>query len=290
MLNYDIHWNPVRLIQRFGRIDRMGSRSRAVRMLNYWPTRAMDVYLRLKSRVQARMALADVAASGDEDPFTEADAQLDLDFRDRQLLRLRDEVLDLDGLDDTPAMSDFTLDYFFAQLLRYLEKNRQELEVTPLGAYAVTWPADGPAGAGVIFFLRQLNASAAPKSGQRIASPIHPCHAVHIGYDGYVRFACSNARQVLEAFEAATAGKTDALLSLCDRFNAETDNGRNMARYDALLDEVLKHASQVYRNVQAAGLGLGGSRDFTLPTAAESPAASDFELVTWLVIMDAGSG
>ena len=290
VLNYDIHWNPVRLIQRFGRIDRMGSRSRAVRMLNYWPTRDMDVYLRLKSRVQARMALADVAASGDEDPFTEADAQLDLDFRDRQLLRLRDEVLDLDGLDDTPAMSDFTLDYFFAQLLRYLEKNRQELEATPLGAYAVTRPADGPAGPGVIFFLRQLNANAAPKPGQRIASPIHPFYAVHVGYDGYVRFGCANARQVLEAFEAATAGKTDAILSLCDRFNAETDNGRNMARYDALLDEVLKHVSQVNRNVQAAGLGLGGSRDFTLPIAAESPAASDFELVTWLVIMDAGSG
>ena len=207
VLNYDIHWNPVRLIQRFGRIDRMGSRSRAVRMLNYWPTRDMDAYLRLKSRVQARMALADVAASGDEDPFTEDDAQLDLDFRDRQLLRLRDEVLDLDGLDDTPAMSDFTLDYFFAQLLRYLEKNRDELEATPLGACAVTRPAGGPAGPGVIFFLRQLNATTAPKPGQRVASPIHPFHAVHIGYDGYVRFGCANARQVLEAFEAATAGK-----------------------------------------------------------------------------------
>ena len=179
VLNYDIHWNPVRLIQRFGRIDRMGSRSRAVRMLNYWPTRDMDAYLRLKSRVQARMALADVAASGDEDPFSEADAQLDLDFRDRQLLRLRDEVLDLDGLDDTPAMSDFTLDYFFAQLLRYLEKNRQELEATPLGAYAVTRPADGPAGPGVIFFLRQSERQRSAQTGaahRQPHSPV-PCRA-----------------------------------------------------------------------------------------------------------------
>ena len=287
VLNYDIHWNPVRLIQRFGRIDRMGSRSRSVRMLNYWPTRDMDAYLRLKSRVQARMALADMAASGDEDPFTEDDAQLELDFRDRQLMRLREEVLDLDGLDDTPAMSDFTLDYFFAQLLRYLEKNRQELEATPLGACAVTRPVDGPAGSGVIFFLRQLNANTALKPGQRIASPIHPFYAVHLGYDGYIRFGCTNARQVLEAFEAATDGKTDAILSLCDRFNAETDNGRDMKRYDALLNAVIIHIAQMNRNIQAAGLGRGGSRDFTLPTATELPAvASDFELVTWLVIAD----
>ena len=111
MLNYDIHWNPVRLIQRFGRIDRIGSRSQSVRMLNYWPTSDMDVYLKLESRVQARMALADVAASGDEDPFTEAVAQLELNFRDEQLLKLRDEVLTIDDLDDGPVMSDFTLDH-----------------------------------------------------------------------------------------------------------------------------------------------------------------------------------
>ena len=108
-------------------------------------------------------------------------------------------------------------------------------------------PRTGPAGPGVIFFLRQLNATTAPKPG-----------------------------------------KTDAILSLCDRFNAETDNGRNMARYDALLNAVIVHVAQMNRNVQAAGLGLGGSRDFTLPTAAESPAAADFELVTWLVIMGPG--
>ena len=284
VLNYDIHWNPVRLIQRFGRIDRMGSRSRAVCMLNYWPTRDMDAYLRLKSRVQARMALADVAAIGDEDPFTEDDAQLDLDFRDRQLLKLREEVLDLDGPDDAPAMSDFTLDYFFAQLLRYLEKNRNELEATLLGACAVTRPADGPAGSGVIFFLRQLNANTAPRPGQRIASPIHPFYAVHIGYDGYIRFGCANARQVLEAFEAATAGKTDAILSLCDRFNAETDNGRNMTRYDELLNQVLKHISQMHVHTQLNALKETGNRGVTLPTADESPGADNFELVTWLVI------
>ena len=288
VVNYDIHWNPVRLIQRFGRIDRMGSRNHAVCMVNYWPTRDMEVYLRLKSRVQARMALADMAASGDEDPLTEDDAQLELDFRDRQLLKLREEVLDLDGMDDTPAMSDFTLDYFFAQLLRYLEKNRAELEATPLGACAVTRAADGPAGPGVIFFLRQLNANPAPRPGQRVASPIHPFYAVHIGHDGYIRFGCANARQVLEAFEEASVGKTDVILSLCDRFNTETGHGRNMARYDALLNEVLKHINHTHVRTQLNALKEGGNRGVVLPTAGESPNAGNFELVTWLVIMAGG--
>ena len=137
VLNYDIHWNPVRLIQRFGRIDRIGSRSQSVRMLNYWPTDDMDVYLKLESRVQARMAIADLAASGDEDPFTEEDAQLELNFRDQQLLRLRDEILDLDDLSDAPALGDFTLDHFLTQLLRYLEANKDKLEAMPPGVYAV---------------------------------------------------------------------------------------------------------------------------------------------------------
>ena len=141
VLNYDIHWNPVRIIQRFGRIDRIGSRNKSVRMLNYWPTKDMDVYLRLQGRVEARMALADAAASGNDDPLNESafeQAQMELNFRDQQLQQLRNEVLDLDELTDGVVMSDFTLDYFFAQLLRYLEKNKAELEATPNGAYAVT--------------------------------------------------------------------------------------------------------------------------------------------------------
>ncbi|MGQ4810330.1 RNA polymerase-associated protein RapA [Candidatus Entotheonellaceae bacterium PAL068K] len=122
VLNYDIHWNPVRIIQRFGRIDRIGSRNTGVRMLNYWPTKDMDVYLRLQSRVAARMALADAAASGHDDPLNESQVQTELNFRDQQLHQLREEILDLDELSDGVVMSDFTLDYFFAQLLHYLEK------------------------------------------------------------------------------------------------------------------------------------------------------------------------
>ena len=182
MLNYDIHWNPVRIIQRFGRIDRIGSRNLSVRMINYWPTEDMEVYLRLQSRVQARMALADAAATGSEDPLNESayeQAQMELNFRDQQLKQLREEVLDFDDLSDGVVLSDFTLDYFFTQLLRYLEDNKRELEATPSGVYTVTHDESCPTETGVSsFFFASRNASTDIQ--RKTASPIYPFYAVYI--------------------------------------------------------------------------------------------------------------
>ena len=295
VLNYDIHWNPVRIIQRFGRIDRIGSRSRAVRMLNYWPTKDMDEYLKLRNRVQARMALADLSASGDEDPFTEGQAQLELRFRDKQLEKLRQEVLDLEDLGEGISLSDLTLDQFFAQLLRFLETNRERLEATPNGAYAVTpavergagaEPDDGPSEAarpGAIFFLRQRNAATDYK--QKPVSPIHPFYLVYIQADGQIRYGCANTRQALNVFEAATVGKTEPIAALCDRFDSETAHGADMQRYDKLLTDAVAHIRQSHGKSQMRNLGRGGDRGFVLPKASETPrAAGDFELVTWLVI------
>ncbi|MCE2503765.1 MAG: DEAD/DEAH box helicase family protein [Chlorobi bacterium] len=286
VLNYDIHWNPVRIIQRFGRIDRIGSHNLSVRMINYWPTEDMDVYLRLRSRVESRMALADAAASGDDDPlneFTPEQAQMELNFRDQQLKQLREDMLDLDELSDGVVLSDFTLDYFFDQLLRYLERNRAELDATPDGAYAVTDTRNNPAETGVIFFLRQRNAST--DKGGKAASPIHPCYAVYIRNNGDIRYGCTNTRQVLDLFEAAAVGKTEPLQKLCIQFDRETQNGADMARYDKLLQAVIAHVSRAHTRTQIKNLGIGGTRDFKLPLESEAPRdASDFELVTWLII------
>ncbi len=287
VLNYDIHWNPVRLIQRFGRIDRIGSRSRAVRMVNYWPTEDMETYLNLRNRVQARMALADLSATGDEDPFTEEHAQLELRFRDAQLERLQQEILDLEDLADGVVLSDFTLDQFFAQLLHYLEANREQLEATPNGAYAVT-PHDETAGGdalrpGVIFLLRQRNA--ATDLRQKPVSPIHPFHAVYIQADGQIRHGCANTRQVLNAFEAAALGRTVPITRLCDQFDGETKHGADMRRYEKLLGVVLAHIRQSHATSQTRNLGRSGDRDYVMPKRSEAPlASSNFELVTWLVI------
>lgn len=282
VLNYDIHWNPIRIIQRFGRIDRIGSQSSAVRMINYWPAAEMEAYLRLQTRVEARMALADAAASGDEDPFENLEGiQGELNFRAQQLLQLLDEDLDLEDLDDGVTMSDFTLDQFFTQLLHYLEKNREELEQTPLGAYAVV---DNVKDAGVIWVLRQRNADLEKQT--QVASPVHPFYLVHVRGDGRIGHGCAGVRQTLDLFQALSLGKTEAINELCDRFNRQTDNGRDMGAYNDRLNAAIGHISQAHGKAQIAGLGLQGSGDFKLPKASASPKeAEDFELVTWLVIL-----
>ena len=287
VLNYDIHWNPVRLIQRFGRIDRIGSPNQAVHMVNYWPTRDMDAYLRLESRVQARMALADVAATGSDDPFTveqaEVGAQLELAFRDQQLLRLKEEILDMDELDDAPVMSDFTLDHFISQLLRYLQRNRDELEALPNGVYAVT--DDKDAQPGVIFLLRQRNAGVASAS-RGVASPVHPHYLVYVRNDGTIRYGCAQAHQVLRAFEEAAAGKTEPLNALCDRFDSSTDRGKDMSHYYGLLKRAAEQIAGAHGRQQSAGLGIHGTPGFILAPESEAPSGlEDFELLTWLVII-----
>ena len=286
VLNYDIHWNPVRIIQRFGRIDRIGSRNSTVKMINYWPTEDMEVYLRLQSRVESRMALADTAASGDDDPlneFTYEHAQMELNFRDEQLKQLREDVLDLDDLSDGVVMSDFTLDYFFAQLLKYLERNRAQLEATPEGAYAVTSNENNPSENGAIFFLRQQNASTAKQ--QKTASPIHPYYAVYIRKSGDIRYGCINAKQVLDLFESAAVGKEAAIDDLCLWFDQETKYGHNMTHYNKLLDTVISHITRSHKKTQSQILKSGSPRDFKLTAASKAPKdTGDFKLVTWLII------
>ena len=286
VLNYDIHWNPVRLIQRFGRIDRIGSRNPSVHMINFWPTADMDVYLKLENRVQARMALADIAATGTDDPLTVAEsAQLELRFRDEQLLKLREEILDMDELADGPVMSDFTLDQFLAQLLRYLEKNRDVLEELPHGIYAITEGKTSSIQPGAVFFLRQQNADGG-SSRQKVASPVHPYYVVYIQDNGTIRFGCANARQALGAFEAAAACKEEPITRLCDQFDRLTDFGKTMGHYDGLLNSVMAHISQAHADTQTRNLRPGGPRDFRFTPASATPrSAADFELVTWLVIM-----
>ena len=283
VLNYDIHWNPIRIIQRFGRIDRIGSQSDSVRMINYWPTEEMEEYLRLQTRVEARMALADATASGDENPLENYDGiQGELNFRAQQLKQLLDEDLDLDDItDDGVTMSDFTLDQFFTQLLHYLEKNREELEQTALGAYAVV---DSEKDKGVIWVLRQRNAS--QDNQTQVASPIHPFYIVYVRDSGKIRHGCASVKHTLDLFQQLSLGKTEAINKLCDEFNRQTENGADMAAYDSLLNAAVGHISQAHSKTQTAGLGLQGSGDFKLSKASETPdSAEDFELVTWLVML-----
>lgn len=285
LVNYDIHWNPVRIIQRFGRIDRLGSVNPAVQMVNFWPTHDLNKYINLKNRVEARMALVDLTATGDDNLLGNEQIEdliaADLRYRDRQLLRLRDEVLDLEDFSESVALTEFTLDDFRADLLRFIQDNRRALEAAPFGLYAVVAadPAHQAIRPGVIFCLRQKG----PAGETQTVNPLQPYYLVYIHDDGTVRFSFTHPRQILEIYRLLCADRAAADEALCRLFDQETDDGREMGRYNLLLEAAVRDIERRFgRRVAAA---LTGGRDGLVPERRQQARSlTDFELITWLVI------
>ncbi|MBX3419380.1 MAG: DEAD/DEAH box helicase family protein [Pirellulaceae bacterium] len=299
LINYDIHWNPVRIIQRFGRIDRIGSRNDSVQLVNFWPVADLDHYLGVKQRVEARMALVDLAATQTDnllDPSQLEDLiKDDLLFRDRQLKRLKDEVLDLEELDDSVSLTDFSLDEFRLDLLRYLEANRDALESCAEGVYAVVPPKQElfvAAQPGVVFCLRHRSvagkvtgATSKPADSSRL-NPLAPYYLVYVHDDGTVRFSFAQPKEAILLFRDLAADEPSAFEKLCDLFDQLTGDGSDMSQYDSLLKSALASIEKTFQKRAAASLLSG--RGAVLPTATETPTSSgdDFDLVTWLVIME----
>ena len=299
LVNYDIHWNPVRIIQRFGRIDRIGSRNDSVQLVNFWPVADLDHYLGLKLRVEARMALADLAATQTDnllDPGQLEDLiKEDLLFRDRQLKRLKDEILDLEDLDDSVSLTDFSLDEFRMDLLRYLEANRAELEGAGEGIYAVVPPKSDlfiAAQPGAIFCLRHRTLSQKPSDASRKSgdstklNPLAPYYLVYVHDDGIVRFSFAQPKETMLLLRDLAAGEPAAFEKLCDLFDQRTQDGADMSHYDGLLRKALASIEHTFQRRAAASLLSG--RGALLPNTGDVPTSSgdDFDLVTWLVIME----
>lgn len=286
LINYDIHWNPVRIIQRFGRIDRIGSRNKVVSLINFWPTEDLDLYLNVKNRVEDRMALVDLTASG-EDNLLASDQiddliKNDLLYRNKQLRDLQKGTLDLDEIDEAGiSLADFSLADFRMDLLRFLENNRALLESAELGLFAVvppdpSLPASQP---GILFCLRQRDDKRPTE-----VNPLAPYYLVYVLDDGNVRLTFMQPKQCLELFRTLATGQTTAFTQLCDAFDAHTQNGQDMTHATKLLDAAVESIKRTFARRAAASLFSG--RDGTLPKASETPSsADDLELVTWLVVL-----
>ena len=288
LVNYDIHWNPVRIIQRFGRIDRIGSRNESVQLVNFWPTPDLNKYIRLKGRVEARMALVDIAATNEDNLLRPEDIEElitdELKYRDKQLLRLKDEVLDLEDFSESVALNEFTLDDFRIELANYIASNRRLLEEAPLGLYAVvpTDPQVPQIQPGVIYCLRQRGA------GEDLATinPLQPYFLVYVRNDQLVRYTFAQPKQILDIYRQLCARQPNAQEALCNLFDQETDNGREMQPYNDLLASAIKSIEQTFKRRAAAQLQSG--RGGLLPTRQEQVReTTDFELITWLVIQQA---
>lgn len=286
VINYDIHWNPVRIIQRFGRIDRIGSRNEKVFMFNFWPTKDLDNYIALKERVEARMALVDITATTADNLLSQDIKDLiqeDLKYRDQQLKKLKEEVLDIEDVTDGIALSEFTLDDFRIDLTNYIEANRERLQNAPLGLYAVVPPSSESKviGHGVIFCLRQVG----DISGNEMVNPLQPCYLVYIRDNGDVRYNFTQAKQILETFRMLASGKEKAYEKLCEIFNDETSNCSNMKKYDQLLEKAVLEITKTFKKRSVSA--LLSSRSGRLPTQTQQvKGADDFELITWLIIKD----
>jgi SNF2 family DNA or RNA helicase len=285
LVNYDIHWNPVRIIQRFGRIDRIGSVNHTVQLVNFWPTQDLDKYVNLKNRVEARMALVDIAATFEDNILkTDEIEELiheDMRYRDKQLLRLREEVLDLEDFSESVALNEFTLDDFRIELSKYIEANRKLLEDAPLGLYAVVppHPEQQIIAPGVVFCLKQKGEA---KSGDTV-NPLQLYYLVYVRDDGTVRFGFAQPKQILEIYRLLCTGKTAAYEQLCQLFDNETNNGADMKLYNKLLIAAVDSIAKTFQKRVAAGLQT--SRDFVIPNQSEQAReTTDFDLITWLVI------
>ncbi len=300
LINYDIHWNPVKIIQRFGRIDRIGSINKAVQLVNFWPTDDLNKYLNLKNRVEARMALVDIAAtSADNILNTEEIQELiqdDLKYRDRQLLRLKDEVLDLEDLGESVTLNEFTLDDFRIELSKYIEANKAALKDAPLGLYAVVPSPSGEnahhadysrlekaakdlIGKGVVFCLKQNGDG----SGCEKVNPLQPYFLVYIRDDGFVRYTFTQPKQILEMYRLLCSGKISPYEALCRLFDEQTDNGNNMKEYSNLLGKVVDAIVSTFRKRVIHHL-LSGRNAILPDQQSQVSETTDFELITWLII------
>lgn len=288
VINYDIHWNPVRIIQRFGRIDRIGSRAKSVHLVNFWPTEHLDRYINLKLRVESRMALVDLTATQTDNPLDDQQLEdlitADLRLRDRQLERLRKEVLDLEDFEDAVTLADFSLDDFRLDLLRYLEANRAKLEAAPLGLYAVVPPAaEIPmVRPGAIFCLRHQGSPTAAQTEK--VNPLAPHYLVYVHADGQVRLTFTQAKTTLNLFRELALGKSEPYIELCRLFDRQTGQGSDLRAYDRILAAAVDAIAGTFQKRLATG--LQSSRAFVLPEIADQVLpTSEFELVTWLVVL-----
>lgn len=274
LINYDIHWNPVRLIQRFGRVDRIGSRNEYIQLVNFWPDMDLDEYINLKGRVETRMKISVMTSTGDDD-LINPEEKGDLEYRKQQLKRLQEEVVDIEDMSTGISIMDLGLNEFRLDLLEYV-KNHGDMDKKPKGMHAVV-PASAELSKGVIFVLKNINNSVNIDQQNRI----HPFYMVYIGMDGEVICDYLNPKKLLDDIRLLCRGKKEPVKALCQRFNEETDDGKNMSEMSELLSEAINSIIDCKEESDIDSLFSAGGTSALLSTIS---GMDDFELICFLVV------
>ena len=274
LINYDIHWNPVRIIQRFGRIDRIGSPNDKIQLVNYWPDITLDEYINLKERVENRMVIADVTATGDDNVLIAKSSEIA--YRKDQLRRLQDEVIELEDVKTGVSITDLGLNDFRMDLLNYVKENG-ELDNIPKGMHAVVpINEDLDLSEGAVFALRNINDEVNVNQQNRL----HPYYLVYISKDGDVIADHTEVKRLLDLIRASCKGKSEPIKHICKIFNDRTDDGRNMQEYSDLLTQSIQSMIEVKEEKDIDSLFSGGKTSALINTLS---GLDDFELIAFIV-------
>jgi len=288
LINYDIHWNPVRIIQRFGRIDRIGSPNRSIQLVNFWPNMELEEYIGLEQRVSGRMVLLDISATGEENLIEQqsGNPMNDLEYRRKQLLKLQDSVIDMEDLSSGVSITDLTLTDFRIDLAQFMREHPTALETMPLGVHAVTTSIDADIEPGIIFCLRAEGAGAgkAPSGAGSSDYPLAPVYLAHVGEDGTTLLAYPQAKRILDRLKRLSLGRELPDEGASARFDKSTRQGEDMRHAQKLLAAAI--ASVVGKNEERAVASLftpGG----THAMKGEFAGAGDFEVMAFMVVLPA---
>ena len=269
VINFDIQWNPVSLIQRFGRIDRIGSKNTNIQMINFFPNMELNEYLGLEARVKGKMTTLNLVSTGDEDVLTPE--MNDFNFRKRQLERLKDEVIDIEDANDNISLTDLNMNEYLNELSEYIQ-NVPEIKKVPQGVYSVTDGGD----AGVLFCFKHRNDVNKPKSD----SSLYPYYLIYMKNNGEVLYGNGRAREVVKQFRRLCYGKCEPVMELFQKFFVRTDNAKNMQFYSNLLNKAIKSIKgEEESKATQLIFDFGGFNN-----AFADETVDDFELISFLVV------
>ncbi|MBF0202645.1 MAG: hypothetical protein HQK66_15355, partial [Desulfamplus sp.] len=276
VINYDIQWNPVTLIQRFGRIDRIGSSNTHIKMINFFPDMDLNEYLSLEKRVKSKMISANISSTGDEDVLSPE--MNDISFRNRQLERLREEVIDLDEAGENISLTDLNMNEYLFELADYL-KRVPEIREIPRGIYAVTHAMEDGEKAphqGVIFCFKHRGETTKPDND----STLYPYYLIFMDRAGNVTYGNNRARELLKLYRKLCYGTREPVKPLVDKFLEETRHVKDMSFYSGLLSSAIQSIrGQEETEAEQSIFDFSG---YNNPFAGET--ADDFELVSFLVV------
>ena len=271
-INYDIHWNPVRIIQRFGRIDRIGSKNKVIQLVNFWPDLTLDEYINLKARVETRMRISVMTSTGDDDLINQ-DEKGDLDYRKAQLKKLQEEVVDLEDMTSGVSIMDLGLNDFRMDMLSYM-KDHPDIDHVPFGIHAVAH-GEKP---GIIFVLKNVNTKINIENQNRL----HPFYMVYVGMDGEVITNHLKPKDTLDEMRHMARGKDAPDKDLCRIFNKKTKDGRNMEKVSKLLEDAIGSIIEAKDEEDISSFFSSGETTFQ---SGGFSGLEDFELICFMVVM-----